>query len=196
MISAVNDNSSVEKRSKRRQAFALSALNKRLIIGVIITRMREGKRDRAAFTISFTIIDTYYIYLYTYIYIHTICIKLSMKRNCTRRVIILRNALLPFCLHDATPEEVSRIYQLKVSNCIYGFSLCLVSSLPPSPCLSLPLSRASCVYRQIAFRFCAQVVSLQPHCTLRPCGWPPVLRKYGYTTLYVDNERARVRAKV
>lgn len=55
-----------------------------------------------------------------------------MKRNCTRRVIILRNALLPLCLHDATPEEVPRIYQLKVSNCIYGFSLCLFLPFYPS----------------------------------------------------------------
>lgn len=110
------------------------------------------------------------LYIYS-TYTYYICIKLSMKRNCTRRVIILRNALLPFCLHDATPEEVPRIYQLKVSNCIYGFSLSVsVSSLSIPLSLSLALSRASCVHRQIAFRFCAQVVSLQPHCALRPCG--------------------------
>lgn len=113
----------------------------------------------------------YKLYIYS-TYTYYICIKLSMKRNCTRRVIILRNALLPFCLRDARGSSANisaKGFQLH----LWLFSLCLCF-VPFYPSLSLSrslaLSRASCVHRQIAFRFCAQVVSLQPHCALRPCG--------------------------
>lgn len=81
----------------------------------------------------------YKLYIYS-TYTYYICIKLSMKRNCTRRVIILRNALLPFCLRDARGSSANisaKGFQLH----LWLFSLCLCF-VPFYPSLSLSLSRS------------------------------------------------------
>ena len=99
------------EREKKTQAFALAGLNKRLIIGRNYNENGGGTRRRKS-----RVLLRFIRYVWQ-----------NVKRNRRGiRLIILRNALLPFWL----PQEVPRIYQLKVSNCIYGLSLSRF--VPPS----------------------------------------------------------------